>query len=89
MIEKRDQEKSFVIDFSVLVCIDGTCTQVTILSQLSIPVPSCNTNGTLALPGGSIENYLNQVHVGGITDGTIDLILNSMGLKVGRYLVER
>ena len=81
-IDKLDQERSFVIDLSVLVCIDGTCIPVQILSQLSIPMPSCNTNGTLALPGGSIEGYLNQVPVGGITDVTVDLILNSLGIKV-------
>ncbi|XP_072048757.1 uncharacterized protein [Amphiura filiformis] len=79
-IDKLDAQKSFQIDLSVIVCIDGTCEMIPVVSQLLVPIPFCNTNGTLSLPGGSINGYLTHL-AGDVTDTAIDLVLNTLGIK--------
>ena len=49
-----------------------------------VRIPYCNTNGTLSLPGGSLDSYLNQLS-GTITEGAIDLVLNTLGVKASQH----
>ena len=82
LIDKLDEEKSFLVDFSLDLCIDDTCEMVPIVSKLLVPIPLCNPNGTFTLPGnGSIAGVLGQL-VADSSDAAIDYVLNSLGIKV-------
>ncbi|XP_072033124.1 uncharacterized protein [Amphiura filiformis] len=74
-----EAEKAFSVELDVVICMDNNCEIVSILSDLLIPIPFCNTNDTL--PGGSIESFVNQLPDGGITDAVIDMVLKTFGLS--------
>lgn len=81
-VDKLTAEKVFVVDLSVTLCIDGTCTPINLLHGARVPIPICNANGTFSLPGdGTIAGYLDTL-TGGITDAAVDLVFESLGLKV-------
>ena len=52
-IDKLDDEKVFVIDLSVKVCTepDNCIFDLPIVDDHKIPIPLCNSNFSLALPG--------------------------------------
>ena len=85
-IDKMDNLRSYQINFNLVVCIDDSCNVIDILSNLLVPIQLCNTDGTLGLPGGSIAEYLNQLPVAGITGSAVDLVLDSLGIKVCELL---
>ena len=78
-------DEFFVIDFAIDVCIDSGCKVVQLLSQQMVPIPFCYTNGTLSLPGGSLDGYLRQL-AGNIVEENIDLVLNTLGVKVSVHV---
>ena len=81
-VDKLTAKKEFLIDLSVSLCIDGTCTPINLLQGAHVPIPICNTNATFSLPGdGSIAGYLDTL-AGEITDVAVDLVLDTLGLKV-------
>ncbi|XP_033637389.1 uncharacterized protein LOC117298318 isoform X2 [Asterias rubens] len=80
-VDKLTAQKEFLIDLSVSLCIDGTCTPINLLQGAHVPIPICNTNATFSLPGdGSIAGYLDTL-AGEITDVAVDLVLDTLGLK--------
>ncbi len=74
--------QTLIITLSVYVCIDENCDRTPILSDNVVPMPFCNENGTLSLPGdGTIDGFLR--HISGRYNGTIiDTVLSSLGIKV-------
>ena len=81
-VDKLTAQKEFLIDLSVSLCIDGTCAPINLLQGALVPIPICNPNATLSLPGdGSIAGYLDTL-AGEVTDVAVDLVLDSLGLKV-------
>ena len=81
-IDKLDEEKSFLVDLSVMVCIDNSCNTVPIVSQLLVPIPFCNPNATFSLPGnGSLAGVLDKL-VSEASDNAIDLVFSTLGIKV-------
>ena len=81
-VDKLTAKKEFLIDLSVSLCIDGTCTPINLLQGAHVPIPICNQNATFSLPGdGSIAGYLDTI-TGEITNVSVDLVLGSLGLKV-------
>ncbi|XP_033637723.1 uncharacterized protein LOC117298529 [Asterias rubens] len=80
-VDKLTAQKEFLIDLSVSLCIDGTCTPINLLQGARVPIPICNPNATFSLPGdGSIAGYLDTI-TGEITNVAVDLVLGSLGLK--------
>ena len=80
-IDKVNAAKFFEVSASVNICIDGFCETIPVFTQLLIPIPFCNTNGTLALPGGSVLGYLEQLATD-TTEGSVNLVLEALGIKV-------
>ena len=80
-VDKLDKPRSFSFDMSVNVCIDSSCETITVLSQWLISLTSCSSNGTLTLPGGSIDGFLLQL-AGDVTDEAVELVLDTLGVKV-------
>ena len=67
---------------SVVLCIDGNCEPIGILSDAVVPIPVCNSDGALNLPGdGTISGYL-QLVSGVADDEAVDLIFDALGIKV-------
>ena len=63
-----------------MICIDGVCEPVSVVSKLQIPIPICNPNGTL--PGnGTLAGVLDQFAMDGANAG-LELILISLGIEV-------
>ena len=85
-MDKVDEQRSFSYHLAVDVCIDDSCESISILSQWLVPIPFCNTNGTLALPGGSIDGYLSHLN-GIVTEEAISLVLHTLGIKVKYKLI--
>ena len=63
------------------MCIDNACKKVPIVSQMLIPIPFCNPNGTL-LGNGSFAGVLDYFKEDA-SIAAVDLVLNSLGVKVG------
>ena len=55
IIDKLSDEKVFVLDFAFSVCLpdDDTCLlpSLDILKNTKVPIPFCNKNFSLSLPG--------------------------------------
>ena len=81
-VDKLTEQKEFLIDLAVTLCIDGTCRPINLLQGAHVPIPICNPNATFTLPGdGTIAGYLADL-TGEITDAAVDLVLDYLGLKV-------
>ena len=77
-----EDSQSFIINLSVTLCTDGNCQSTLILSDMIVPIPLCNTDGALNLPGdGTISGYL-QLVSGDADDEAVDLIFDALGIKV-------
>ena len=84
-VDKLDEEKSFQIDLSLVLCIDNNCETIPVFSKLLVPIPFCNPNGTFSLPGnGTLAGVLEQFGTGA-SEAAIDLVLSSLGIKVIKH----
>ncbi|XP_022102001.1 uncharacterized protein LOC110985344 [Acanthaster planci] len=80
-VDKLTAQKEFLIDLSVVLCIDGSCRPIHLLQAAHVPIPICNPNATFTLPGdGTISGYLESLG-GQVTDAAIDLVLEYLNLK--------
>ncbi|XP_038050728.1 uncharacterized protein LOC119723897 [Patiria miniata] len=80
-VDKLSEQKEFLIDLSVTLCIDGTCRPIHLLQAAHVPIPICNPNATFTLPGnGTIGDYLDYLG-DEVTDAAIDLLLDYLNLK--------
>ncbi|XP_038062441.1 uncharacterized protein LOC119732930 [Patiria miniata] len=80
-VDKLSEQKEFLIDLSVTLCIDGACRPIHLLQAAHVPIPICNPNATFTLPGdGTISGYLDSL-AGHVTDAAVDLVLDYLGLK--------
>ncbi|XP_022103294.1 uncharacterized protein LOC110986022 [Acanthaster planci] len=80
-VDKLTAQKEFLIDLSVSLCVDGRCRPIHLLQAAHIPIPICNPNATLNLPGnGTISGFLESLG-GQVTDTAVDLVLDHLGLK--------
>ncbi|KAI8485717.1 hypothetical protein Bbelb_365510, partial [Branchiostoma belcheri] len=85
-IDKDDQEKMFVVNVVVSLCLDGDCSETfPLLKQSNIPQIGCITNFTL--PGGSIHGFVeyllnNTIENAGreLTEAGISAVLKHLGL---------
>ncbi len=81
-IDKLDTEKSFEVELFVTLCIDDDCDVIPVVSEFLIPIPFCNRNGTLSLPGdGTLAGYVEH-SMKDAKAAAVDLVLNSLGIKV-------
>ena len=78
--------KSFIVSLSLNLWIDGNLRQINLLQGAQIPIPICNSNATFTLPGdGTVDGYLAFLK-GMITDEAVDLVLDSLDLKVNALI---
>ena len=75
-------EEFFVLNLSVDLCIDNFCDAITILGDQIVPIPLCNPNGTLTLPGdGTILGYVESLY-SEADEAAVDIVLSALGIKV-------
>ena len=80
--DKLDDTKQYLIDLSVNVCFDGTCTNVPILTNAVIPIPLCGDEAVITLPGdGTIGGYVQQLADEAGDEG-IMMLLHHFNLQV-------
>ncbi|XP_066300826.1 uncharacterized protein [Branchiostoma lanceolatum] len=86
-IRKDSGAKEFVLDVVIDLCIENTCIRtIPLLQNTRIPQPFCNPDG-FALPGGSIDGYLDYLEEQGqsalvtVTDAAVDVLLEKLGLS--------
>ncbi len=71
-----------MLDMYVEICIDNFCDVAVIISELSVPMPVCNMNGTLPLPGdGTFQGVFNQLIDEASLTG-VNVVSDSLGIKV-------
>ena len=64
------------------VCIDDICKIHPVVTRLMVPIPLCNPNGTLSLPGnGTLTDFVDQFVDDASTIG-IHYILEILGIEV-------
>ncbi len=83
-VGKSDDEKSFIMDVSVEVCIDGSCVEIPVVSQVVIPIPICNPDATL--PGDGTLNGVLDAFESEASENAIELALKYLGISVGVFL---
>ena len=81
-IDKLDASKEYEIDLAFSLQVDDETTDFPLMEAKRIPIPICNNNFSLALPGdGSVRGFLEEL---GDTAGqsAIDLVLRKLNLYV-------
>ncbi|XP_072034096.1 uncharacterized protein [Amphiura filiformis] len=80
-IDKLSEIGVFKIDLSLNLCIDGICTDTSVLKGIYLPIPTCNFDPTMyPLPGdGTIAEFIEELG-GEIGDSAIELVFEKLGL---------
>ncbi|XP_038050876.1 uncharacterized protein LOC119724026 [Patiria miniata] len=71
-VDKITMDKQFEIDLSLVLCVDGVCDTWTVFAGSRLPIPLCNTEDTLTLPG----------------DGTVSGFVSDLAGNIGRFAIE-
>ncbi|XP_072033446.1 LOW QUALITY PROTEIN: uncharacterized protein [Amphiura filiformis] len=80
-IDKLDDIQSFSLDIDFEFCVDDECASMEILDGTIVPIPFCNPNATITLPGnGSIASFAGFLKEQ-ITDEAIQAVLRKLGLE--------
>ncbi|XP_072048756.1 uncharacterized protein [Amphiura filiformis] len=80
-IAKLDILKSYQVDLTVHVILDDHVTDITVLQKTQIPIPLCNQNTTVTLPGdGTVQGFV--LELGNSAGQTaIDLVFAHLDLN--------
>ena len=81
-IKKPPDTSIFEISLTAVICIDGVCSDIDILSGTRIQSPSCDGDAVSQLPGdGSVAGFLE--HIGGqVTDAAKEQVLEHLRIEV-------
>ncbi|XP_022105071.1 uncharacterized protein LOC110987006 [Acanthaster planci] len=71
-VAKITEEKQLEVDLSLVLCIDGACDTLTVLSASHLPIPLCNTPDPFTLPG----------------DGTVAGFMTYLGGNIGQFAID-
>ncbi|XP_072033125.1 uncharacterized protein [Amphiura filiformis] len=59
--DKLDDTNEYVLQLTVSICLDGTCTDIPIANNIQVPISPCG-NVSVTLPGdGTIDGYLQEI----------------------------
>uniref|UniRef100_A0A1I8J4H2 Vitellogenin domain-containing protein n=1 Tax=Macrostomum lignano TaxID=282301 RepID=A0A1I8J4H2_9PLAT len=80
-IDRDPVKKLYFVDLELQVKIEGdTLTPVAFLNNFAIPIPICNPNASISLPGGSIGDFVKELG-GSITESAIGAVLRHLRLE--------
>ena len=81
-----DTENAFEVNLSFTLKLEGVVSNFVVLNKANFPMPFCNDNTTLTLPGdGSVGGFVTALG-GEFVQSAVDLVLEYLGLKVRKEL---
>ncbi len=82
-----DHSNILTVDLAFSVEVEGSTTYFSMLSDAQLPIPLCDENTPFILPGdGTIAGFA-QLFSDGFTPTAVDVVLERLGLKVNRPIV--
>ena len=83
-IDKLDSTDEYEVDLVFTLRIDDVTTDFPVMADKRIPIPICNRNFSLALPGdGTVKGFFKELG-DNVGQAAIDLVLKELNLQVLR-----
>ena len=77
-----DADKEFALNLAVHLEVEGVKTEYNILENIRVPIPVCNENDNIVLPGdGSIEEFAKIIGQD-FGQAALDVVLELLDLQV-------